>query len=207
MVVFGTGKFVEPSDTATAQSQAIYGIWDSEESAAVNFTVPKTKLYQRSATLVGTTVSLGTGTFAFGKSDSTYRGWYFNLPETRERVSVESALGIGAVVFAAAIPEGSCSGDGTGRKYCVNPIFGTSVCGDSTSTPGIPSGPKIFQIELDDSSYTARSPTGRRSVSIEQQAISSSTKITDAGNALVDGKKLNSITIPAGRMSWRELRN
>ncbi|MBE2262826.1 MAG: hypothetical protein IAE92_08785 [Burkholderiaceae bacterium] len=207
MVVFGTGKFVEPSDTATAQSQAIYGIWDSLESAAVDFTVPKTKLYLRSASLVGTTVSIGTGTFSFGKSDSTYRGWYFNLPETRERVSVESALGIGAVVFSAAIPEGSCSGDGTGRKYCVNPIFGTSVCGDSTSTPGIPSGPKIFQIELDDSSYTARSPTGRRSVSIEQQAISSSTKITDAGNALVDGKKLNSITIPAGRMSWRELRN
>ena len=81
------------------------------------------------------------------------------------------------------------------------------MCGSFASTPGIPSGPKIFQIELDDSSYTARSPSGRRSVTIEQQVVSSSTKITDAGNALVDGKKLQSITIPAGRMSWRELRN
>ncbi len=207
MVIFGSGKFVEPSDSATAQSQSIYGIWDSLESNVTDFTVPKNKLYQRSATLNGTAVTLSTTTFTFGKSTGQSRGWYFNLPETRERVSVESALGIGAVVFAAAIPEGSCSGDGTGRKYCLNPIYGTSVCGISVSSPGIPSGPKIFQIELDDSSYTARSPTGRRSVSIEQQAITSSTKITDAGNALVDGKKLQSIIIPAGRMNWRELRN
>jgi Tfp pilus tip-associated adhesin PilY1 len=152
-------------------------------------------------------VTLGTGTFAFGKGTDEYRGWYFNLPETRERIAVEPALGIGVVAFNAAIPEGTCSGDGSGRKYCVNPVYGNSVCGATTSSPGIPSGPKIFQIELDASSYTSRSPTGARSVTIEQQIISSSTKITDSNNALVDGKNLQSITIPAGRVSWRELRN
>lgn len=207
MVVFGSGKFVEPSDTSTAGQQSIYGIWDSLESTAANFTVPKSKLYPRAATLSGTTVTLGTGTFAFGKGTDEYRGWYFNLPETRERIAVEPALGIGVVAFNAAIPEGTCSGDGSGRKYCVNPVYGTSVCGATTSSPGIPSGPKIFQIELDASSYTSRSPTGARSVTIEQQIISSSTKITDSNNALVDGKNLQSITIPAGRVSWRELRN
>ncbi len=207
MVIFGTGKFVEPSDTSTAGVQSIYGIWDSIETSATDFTVPRNKLYARAATLSNGSVALGTGTFAFGKGTGQYRGWLINLPETRERIAVESALGIGAVIFAAAIPEGTCSGDGTGRKYCLNPVYGTSVCGVFTSSPGIPSGPKIFQIELDDSSYTARTPTGRRTVTIEQQVVSSSTKITDAGNALVDGKKLQSISIPAGRMSWRELRN
>jgi type IV pilus assembly protein PilY1 len=207
MVVFGTGKFVEPSDTATAAQQSIYGIWDSLETSDTSFTVPRNKLYPRPATLSNGSVTLGTATFVYGKDTGQYRGWAIDLPETRERISVESALGIGAVIFSAAIPEGTCSGDGTGRKYCLNPVYGTSVCGSFASTPGIPSGPKIFQIELDDSSYTARSPSGRRSVTIEQQVVSSSTKITDAGNALVDGKKLQSITIPAGRMSWRELRN
>ncbi len=207
MVVFGTGKFVEPSDTSTADPQSIYGIWDSIETSATDFTVPRNKLYARTTTLSNGSVTLGTGTFAFGKGTGQYRGWLINLPETRERISVESALGIGAVIFSAAIPEGTCSGDGSGRKYCLNPVYGTSVCDSFVSSPGIPSGPKIFQIELDDSSYTARSPTGRRTVTIEQQVVSSSTKITDAGNALVDGKKLQSISIPAGRMSWRELRN
>ncbi len=207
MVVFGTGKFVEPSDTSTASPQSIYGIWDSLESSSTNFTVPRNKLFARTATLSGNSVTVGTTTFVYGLGTGQYRGWALNLPATRERISVESALGIGAVIFSAAIPNGTCSGDGAGRKYCLNPVYGTSVCGDNTSTPGIPSGPKIFQIELDDSSYTARSPSGRRTVSIEQQVVSSSTKITAAGNALVDGKKLQSITIPAGRMSWRELRN
>lgn len=208
MVVFGTGKFIEPSDTATAAQQSIYGIWDSLESTASDFTVPRSALFPRTATLSGNSVTLGgTSTFVFGKSVGQYRGWAINLPETRERISVESALGIGAVIFSAAIPEGTCSGDGTGRKYCLNPVYGTSVCGSFESSLGIPSGPKIFQIELDDSSYTARSPSGRRSVTIEQQVVSSSTKITEGGNALVDGRKLQSITIPAGRVSWRELRN
>ncbi|MBP6483400.1 MAG: hypothetical protein KA254_02140 [Rhodoferax sp.] len=208
MVVFGTGKFVEPSDTSTAGQQAIYGIWDSMETSASAHTVPRDKLYQRSSTLSGASVTLGTGTFVYGMDNGQYRGWYFNLPQTRERVSVESALGVGAVIFAAAIPEGTCSGDGSGRKYCVNPVTGMNVCfGDATSTLGIPSGPKIFQIELSDSSYSARSPSGRRTVTIEQQAVSSSTRITDAGNALVAGQKLVQITIPAGRLNWRELRN
>ena len=208
MVVFGTGKFVEPSDTTTSAQQAVYGVWDSLETSATNLTVPRSKLYQRSSSLSGSSVTLGTGTFVFGKDTGEYRGWYFNLPESRERIAVESAMGIGAVIFSAAIPEGTCSGDGSGRKYCVNPVTGMNVCnGDATSTPGIPSGPKIFQIELSDSSYTARTPSGRRSVTIEQQTVSSSTKITDAGNSLVSGQKLQQITIPAGRLNWRELRN
>ena len=213
MVVFGTGKFVEASDTSTTQSQAIYGIWDSAETQAARFTVPKTKLFQRTSTTVGETVKLTLGGFTYGNaaatetSSSVYRGWYLNLPTAKERIAVESVVGVGSVIFASAIPEGACSGDGSGRKYCLNPVDGSSTCGDFTTTIGIPSGPKIFQIELDDSSYTARSPTGRRTVTIEQQAISSSTKITDAGNALVTGTKLQSISIPAGRLSWRELRN
>jgi type IV pilus assembly protein PilY1 len=206
MVIFGTGKFVEPSDTSTADQQSIYGIWDSIESTAANFTVPRNKLFPRVATLSGTSVSLTTGTFVFGKDIGQYRGWYIDLPETRERVVVESALGLGVVLFNSSTPEGTCSGDGTGRKYCLNPVYGYSVCGNFSSTLGIPSGPKIFQIELDNP-YSTRSPTGYRTVTIRQQASSSSTYITPANNAQVDSINLQSITIPAGRMSWRELRN
>lgn len=208
MVLFGTGKFVEPLDTSTAGQQTIYGIWDSLEDTVTNYTVPLNKLYHRTATLTGTSVTIGTGTFDYGLTGTGYyRGWYLDLPETRERIAVESEVGIGVIAFSAAIPEGTCSGDGNGRHYTLNPVYGYSLSGAAAASPGIPSGPKIFQIELDPSSYTTRSPTGRRSVSIEQQVISSSTKITDSDNALVKGTKLNTVTIPAGRMSWRELRN
>jgi type IV pilus assembly protein PilY1 len=205
MVVFGTGKFVEPSDTTTADQQSIYGIWDSLETTAADFTVPRTKLYQRVATLTGTTVTLSTPTFSFGLTTGNYRGWYIDLPATRERIAVEPALGIGIVAFRAAIPEGTCSGDGSQRPYCLNPVFGTGLGCDMTATPGIPSAPKIFQIEVD-SPYSPRSPSGGRTLTIKQQVVGSSTKITDAGNVLVTGQNVQNIVIPAGRMSWRELR-
>jgi type IV pilus assembly protein PilY1 len=207
MVVFGTGKFVEPSDTSTADVQSIYGIWDSLETTATDYTVPRSKLYHRSASLSGGSVILGTTTFAFGKDDDEYRGWYLDLPETRERIAVEPALGIGIVAFSAAIPEGTCSGDGSGRRYCLNPVYGTNQGCDTSASLGIPSGPKIIQYELDDTSYTARTPSGRRTVTIEQKVLSSSTKITDAGNALVTSSTVQSVSIPAGRISWRELRH
>lgn len=153
---------------------------------------------------------LSTTTFAFGTNASAtptqYRGWYIDLPQTRERVAVEPALGIGIVAFSAAIPEGTCSGDGSGRRYCLNPVYGTNQGCDTGTSLGIPSGPKIIQYELDASSYTARTPTGRRTVTIEQKVLNSSTKITDAGNALVSSSTVQSISIPAGRISWRELR-
>ena len=115
-------------------------------------------------------------------------------------------MGIGIVAFSAAIPEGTCSDDGTGRRYCLNPVFGTNQGCDTNATPGIPSGPKIIQYELDATSYTARTPSGRRTVTIEQKVLNSSTKITDAGNALVSSSTVQSISIPAGRINWRELR-
>ena len=107
MVVFGTGKFVEPSDTATAGQQSIYGIWDSwkppqrtSRCRATSCTsAPPRSLATRSRWEPERSFGQGMGT-------GQYRGWYLNLPQTRERISVESALGIGAVIFSAAIPEG-----------------------------------------------------------------------------------------------------
>ena len=207
MVLLGTGKFIEPSDATTAQTQSIYGIWDSLENTSTDFTIPRNKLYPRTATLTGTTVSLDSGTFSFGKGSGAYRGWRLDLPETRERIAVDPALLIGSATFNSATPEGTCSGDGSGRSYCLNPVYGTSVCGSTSSTQGIRGAPIPFQIELDASSYSTRSPTGRRTVTIEQQVISSGTKITSAGNSLISGQTLNQVSIPAGRVSWRELRN
>jgi type IV pilus assembly protein PilY1 len=207
MVLFGTGKFVEPSDATTVQTQAIYGIWDSLESTATDFAVPKAKLYQRTATLTGNSVTVGSATFAFGLGTGKYRGWYFNLPQTRERVAVDSSLGKGLIVFSAAIPEGTCSGDGLGRRYCLNPVTGAPVPGCSPEArPGIPGTVKIIDIELDPSSYTARSPTGRRTASIEQAVVGSSTKLSDSGAAQVSTDYVQSVIVPAGRINWRELR-
>ena len=99
MVVFGTGKFVEPTDTTTAGQQSIYGIWDSLETTTADFTVPRNKLYQRTATLSGSSVVWAPQRSLSARAHGQYRGWYIDLPQTRERIAVESALGIGAVIF------------------------------------------------------------------------------------------------------------
>lgn len=207
MVVVGTGKFMEPSDSSSTGVQGIYGIWDSLETTAANFTVPKNKLFNRTAVEGTSTVSLGTGTFVFGFSTGQYRGWYFDLPGTRERISVEGDIGIGLVALNSTIPEGSCSGDGNGREYLLNPVNGIALNAISVRTNvGLLSKPNIIEIDL--GAYSTRDPRGFRKVLLKQGVVTTGTKITDAGNVGVStANPLAPVEIPGGRISWRELRN
>jgi type IV pilus assembly protein PilY1 len=207
MVVFGTGKFVEPGDTTTAGVQSIYGIWDSEETTAAKFTTPKNKLFQRTATEGSTSVSITTATFAYGFNTGQYRGWFVELPGARERIAVEGSVDIGFVAFNSTIPDGSCSGDGNGRTYLLNPVFGTLKNTVQVQTNvGLLSRPN--PIEIDTGAYSTRDPRGFRTVRLNQSIVSSGTLITEGGGTAIDTQKTNSsVEIPGGRLSWRELRN
>jgi type IV pilus assembly protein PilY1 len=207
MVVVGTGKFVEPSDTSTAGVQSIYGIWDSEETTAAKFTTPKTSLFERTATEGTTSVSITTTTFVYGFSTGEYRGWFINLPSTRERIAVEGAIGIGLVALNSTIPDGSCSGDGNGRTYLLNPVFGTPRNEILLQTNvGLLSRPNVT--EIDSGAYSTRDAQGFRTVRIRQGIVSSGTLINDGGSTAIDTQKTQSdAVIPGGRLNWREIRN
>jgi len=131
------------------------------------------------------------------------------MPYTSERIATEGALGLGFVALNSSIPEGECSGDGTGVSYCFNDLYGLLSCTINKSTSGLLSRPNVVLIDDSDSkySYGNRTATGRRTLTIKSTVISTGSKISDAGNTPGQNAKVAPITIMVGRTSWREIRN
>lgn len=208
MITFGSGKFIEPNDSSTVGAQTMYGVWDFFSTTNSDYAIDRSKLFQRSIVTGTTTTTVsGSDTFTFGTgSTGTYRGWYADLPATGERVASEGTKTFGSVAFNSIIPDGSCSGDGTGRAMCFGSLYGQGTCGFELLTIGIPGPPGPITIE-EGESYGTRSSTGGRPATVKQSLITTGTKITDAGNVAASTKKMAPVVLPGGRMGWREVRN
>jgi type IV pilus assembly protein PilY1 len=209
MVIFGTGKFMEQIDAASTGTQGIYGVWDSGGTASSDYSLDKTKLQQQTATEGTSTVTIATTAFTFGTGTGEKRGWYFNFPNSRERVAVEGAQGLTSVAIPSTIPAGDCTGDGDGRNYVINGLTGGAAGTiQASSSIGLISRPTYVSLELDDSgSYTARRADGTRKYTVDQAVISTGTQITSAGNVGAQTSKATTQQITTGRISWREIRN
>lgn len=208
MVVFGSGKFLEPLDSDSTATQTMYGIWDSLSAATSDFEVGRSKLFQRTMVAGTTTTVTGSTTFAFGDgSGGTYRGWYVDLPNARERIAVEGASAPGFTVINSLIPDGTCSGDGSGVSMCFSNLYGQKTCDFVRSTAGLLGRPNIISVDSALEAYGLQSSTGRRLLTVNLTAISTGTKIADAGNPLASTVKIPSFTLPADRVGWREVRN
>jgi type IV pilus assembly protein PilY1 len=209
MIVFGTGKFLEPSDSDNASTQTMYGVWDSMTTSAANFEIGRSKLFQRTMVVgTSTTTLTGTATFAFGEgTGSTYRGWYVDLPTTRERIAVEGVAGPGFTAINSVIPDGTCSGDGSSVSMCFNNLYGVQVCEFVRSTVGLLGRPNIVNMDTAFEAYGLQSATGRRVLTLRFGLISTGTKISDAGNVLGQSTRVPAITLPTDRVGWREVRN
>ncbi|MDR3454367.1 MAG: PilC/PilY family type IV pilus protein [Rhodoferax sp.] len=209
MVIFGTGKFIEQVDATSTGSQSIYGVWDSGDSGSASYGLTKSNLQLQTASEGTSTVGITTAAFNLGTGTGQKRGWYFNLPNSRERIAVEGAQGLTTVTLNSTIPTGDCSGDGDGRSYTLNALTGGSS-GDIqlSSTIGLLSRPNYVSLELLDSgNYTARRADGTRKYTVQDGVISTGTKITSAGNVGSQTTKPNVMQITTGRISWREVRN
>lgn len=208
MVVFGTGKFMEPSDSDNSATQTMYGIWDSATTTDSDFGIGRSKLYQRTMTVGATTSVSGSATFAFGDgSSSTYRGWYVDLPTLRERISVEGVGVLGQTAINSTIPDGTCSGDGSSTTMCWNNLYGTMACEFKRSTAGLLGRPNVINVDDSFEAYGLQSATGKRLLTINISLISTGTRITDAGNVATSTSRMATAQIPTDRLGWREVRN
>jgi type IV pilus assembly protein PilY1 len=120
MVLFGTGKYLEPGDNITAEVQTLYGVWDN------NAAVLRSNLVQQT---VGTVVTTAAGNFRPTSSNTvaypTNKGWYLNLPTSRERTTGVPKLDAGTILFNTFIPSTSpCEGGGTGWLTGLNYLNG-----------------------------------------------------------------------------------
>lgn len=139
LVTFGTGSYVFKNDDQTTQVQTVYGIWDKLDGNAVSST-DRSNLQQQQ---VITATVQATSTYTFGGTatteTSTYRtltnnavdwaskrGWYFNLPDSRERVNFNPEIRGGSVLrVVSTVPSDDiCSGGGYSWEYFVDVLSG-----------------------------------------------------------------------------------
>ena len=121
VIFIGTGKYLEVPDLSDTQKMTQYGIKD--DNATATFVNPRTSLVQQflianpsgaaerlSATSASATVA-GTNAVGFG----TGRGWYVDLPDSRERINIDAKLVLGTLLVPSIVPSSTeCSPGGSG---------------------------------------------------------------------------------------------
>ena len=128
VVFIGTGQYLAKSDLTTTQVQSMYAIKDDDATGTlVN---PRTSLVRQSIGYnpggTATRVSTSSNTVNFW----TGRGWYFDFPDTGERVNIDSKLVQGTLIVPSIVPTNTaCSPGGYGWLNFVDFMTGWSIGG------------------------------------------------------------------------------
>jgi type IV pilus assembly protein PilY1 len=142
VVFIGTGKYLEPSDLNTTQVQTQYAIKDDDASATlVN---PRTSLVAqyminnpdgtatRLSAASASATTTGTNPVDFGVN----RGWYVDLPDSKERVNIDARLVLGTLIVPSIVPSNTdCAPGGFGWLNFLDYRTGGAV----TPQPGLSS--------------------------------------------------------------------
>jgi len=112
VVFIGTGKYLETSDLTTSQTQTEYAIKDDNATATLvnprNTLVRQTLINNPDGT--ATRVSSGNAVNFY-----TGRGWYVDLPDSGERVNIDSKLVAGTLLVPSIVPSNTvCAPGGYG---------------------------------------------------------------------------------------------
>jgi len=217
IVVFGTGKFVEATDTVSAnfKQQAMYGIWDDLTNTNASRTTALSELALRSASTTGAAFAVSGAGFDYGYPTSTTKkkGWYFNFPGTSngERQATNLAVSSSYVYFntlSAVTPSANACAAYGGRQCAVNGSNGLSngnTCDQSSD--GFLPAPNIIQPDVDVRTNT----TG------QGFAVQSATPLVltfvgtpvDGAGVAGAGRPLGKLGVTTrqqiNRLSWREI--
>lgn len=204
MVVFGTGRLLESVDRSTTATHSIYGVWDSGQSEAANFGIVRAKLDQMTVDVTNATTSAISGTTSSYSNSSAKRGWFFELPRSKERIVVDPVTAAGVVQFSSTIPPSSeCSDNGNSYVYFLNPQSGLLVTAIEGGTGYFGKG-IVLDIDTStssSSSYSDRNVSGSRTAT-KKVAIT----VPGAGGAKIT-KYFDVTYLRTGRVYWREVRD
>lgn len=124
VVFVGTGKYLETSDLTNTQQQTLYAIKDDTASVVLDPVRPS--LVAQTLTTSGGTRTATGNTVDF----KTGRGWYIDLPDSGERINVESRLDSGTLIVPSTVPSNTvCAPGGFGWLSYFNYQTGSSVSG------------------------------------------------------------------------------
>ncbi len=113
----GTGRYLAASDASTTEQQAFYGVKDAGIARTpTDLTVRDVETDSSS----GTTVVVPTATSTCD-TDAATNGWYFNLPQSGERVLSKGVVASGVLFFTSFVPTtSSCSFGGDAFLYALD---------------------------------------------------------------------------------------
>ena len=216
LVLFGTGQYLVDADNTSTDLQTFYGVWDAGTGE-----LAKTDLVAQSlATITDSNSRVMTDNPVDYTTDN---GWYFDLPDSGERVITKSLVRRGTVLFNTMIPETTsdpCDTDGAGWLMAVDietggrpdeAPFDNNGDGEFTAADlvdgmvasgqkflaGMPAGSAI----LGNLQYTAGTGTTGPNGS-------SSDSVTDDDGNGINVRELQPFEQGfTGRLSWEELKN
>jgi hypothetical protein len=127
VVFIGTGKYLETADLTTTQVQTQYGIKDDDATATLDN--PRSVTGMKQQTLTPDVSGSATRNASNNAVDfSIDRGWYVDLPESKERVNIDGKLVLGTLLVPSLVPENSeCNPAGHGWLNFFNYLTGGAV--------------------------------------------------------------------------------
>jgi type IV pilus assembly protein PilY1 len=110
-VYVSTGKYLEPSDLSTKQTQSFYSIKDDD--ATSTFVNPRNTLLEQTLSVVSGTATRTSSNNT--ESASTYQGCFVDFPDIGERANIDGDLVSGKVIVPTIVPSNTaCSPGGYG---------------------------------------------------------------------------------------------
>lgn len=215
VIVFGTGKYIEVVDKASAAQQTVYGIWDKPGALSGVATLEdRSNLQQQSFYNVTSTFdgSTYTASTANAVEWSEKLGWYLDLHTNgvlpSERVGYDPQM-IGSMLHVTTIVPNSdiCAAGGDTWDYLVSPITGAAP--DYSAFSGVPKvnvGNGVMVFPSGHKSNVGIAATGL----VVSKSKGKGLMFQGGSKPTPEGDPLDSteIEIPYGlgrRLSWREL--
>jgi len=129
-VYFGTGRYLGETDLSDTSVQSLYAVKDDGSTTLSD----NSKLVEQT-----TTTSATSRTFSDNTVDWNNKfGWYVNLPDTGERVTIDPQLFNNTIIFSTTVPTASaCQPGGYSWLYQLGYLTGNEV------QANVPAGQKL----------------------------------------------------------------
>jgi type IV pilus assembly protein PilY1 len=190
VVLFGTGRLLDVTDTSNTDVQSLYVLKDG--GAALG-TIPNGTMVEQTLSVKGSASNVVTYAVTSNQVDLTQKnGWYFDWklnPGERMNLDPQIVSGVANVVTNVPSSSSACSVGGTSNLYQVNVCNGQGVNGE-------PAGSTLSSTSAAVGFIIVRLPSG------QLKLIST---FADGSNATAKTKEL--YTAEAHRVGWRRVKN
>lgn len=210
LVIFGTGQYLTTADPTNTDDQSLYGVWDAGQG-----NLDRNNLVEQSLTNGATAPTTGlrvmsdnTVTYADSGAGSGVYGWFFDLPDDRERLNIDPIILGDQVLFGTIVPDADpCDVGGTGWIMVLDTQNGGEPTGGGIDVDGDGDFDADDQISGD---YVAGVKLGD-GLLVGLGILGNTIYASHAGGGAGAGSINSDIkvgprpTADTGRLSWKEL--